>query len=154
MKPKHWDTVGDEHLLSVELTTDNPETLENLVPYVPSAPGETFVEFAYDLRKLERPKFRCAHCHQRHLAGVVVNKDGQRFLVGHVCGAHIYGTNFAVLKKDYDAAVVRQDILRRVREIRGAVTQFLAWLDTPAFSRDTIALSSSFALRCRGSANS
>jgi len=33
-----------------------------------------------------------------------------------------------------DNAVVRQDILRRVREIRGAVTPFLAWLDTLANS--------------------
>jgi hypothetical protein len=134
MKPRHWDAVGDAQLLSVELTTDDPEALDNLVKDVPTGPGEPFVEFAYDLRKLERKKFRCAHCHQKHLAGVVVNKDGQRFLVGHICGAHIYGANFAVLKKDYDAAVIRQDILKRVREIRGVATPFMAWLDALATS--------------------
>ncbi|MBR1146131.1 hypothetical protein [Bradyrhizobium sp. AUGA SZCCT0431] len=58
-----------------------------------------------------------------------MNKTGQRFLVGHVCGAHIYGTNFAFLKKDYDAAVIRQDILRRMASIRGVLSPFLDWLE-------------------------
>jgi hypothetical protein len=59
---------------------------------------------------------------------VVVNKGGLRFLVGHICGAHIYGVDFAVLKKDYDTAVIRQDTLRRVREIRAVVDPFLEWV--------------------------
>jgi hypothetical protein len=59
-----------------------------------------------------------------------VNKGGKRFLVGHVCGRHIYGANFEVLKKDYEAAIVRQDVLRRVREVRGAADPFLRWVET------------------------
>lgn len=129
MKTRHWDSVSDSHLLSIELTTDDPESLDQLVRFIPDGDAAPFVEFAYDLRKIERPKLRCTHCHQRHLAGVVVNKAGLRFLVGHVCGSNIYGANFALLKKDYDAAVIRQDILRRVREIQGALSPFLMWLE-------------------------
>jgi hypothetical protein len=60
---------------------------------------------------------------------VVVNKGGLRFLVGHICGAHIYGVDFAALKKDFDTAVIRQDTLRRVREIRAVVDPFLEWVE-------------------------
>ena len=126
---KYWGSVSDDYLLSVELTTDDPEKLENLIRIVPNGPEEPFVEYGYNLKGLEREKMRCAHCNQPHFAGVVVNKAGQRFLVGHICGKHIYGVNFAVLKKDYDAAVLRQDVLRRVREIRTVIDPFLEWLE-------------------------
>jgi hypothetical protein len=128
MTKRYWESVSDDHLLAVELTTDNPETLENLVPYLPEGPEDSFVEYGYDLRKSEHEKMRCTHCHQRHLAGVVINKGGVRFLVGHICGEHIYGANFTVLRKDYDTAVDRQNILRRVTEIRGVVDPFLEWM--------------------------
>jgi hypothetical protein len=136
MTKRYWGSVSDALLLTVELTTDDPEKLENLTTALPEGPEDSFVEYAYDLRGLEREKMRCTHCHQAHLAGVVVNKGGKRFLVGHVCGAHIYGANFEVLRKDYEAAVVRQDVLRRVREVRGVVDPFLEWMET--FSQSDI----------------
>lgn len=132
MAKRYWESVSDAQLLAVELTTDDPENLENLVSVVPNGAAESFVEYGYDLRKSEHAKMRCTHCHQPHLAGLVINKGGQRFLVGHICGEHIYGANFAVLRKDYDTAVDRQNILRRIREIRAVVDPFLDWLE--AFS--------------------
>ena len=42
--------MSDEHLLAVELTTDDPEALENLVREIPAGDEEPHVEFAYDLR--------------------------------------------------------------------------------------------------------
>ena len=129
MAKRYWESVSEDHLLTVDLTTDDPEKLENLTLTVPDGPEEPFVEYGYNLKGLEREKIRCAHCHQPHLAGVVVNKGGLRFLVGHICGAHIYGVNFAALKKDYDTAVIRQDTLRRVREIRAVVDPFLEWME-------------------------
>jgi hypothetical protein len=128
MTKRYWESVSDTHLLTIQLTTDSPETLENLVSNVPGGPGDSFVEYGYDLRKSEHAKMRCTHCHQPHLAGLVINKDGQRFSVGHICGEHIYGANFAVLRKDYDTAVDRQNTLRRIREIRVVVDPFLEWM--------------------------
>lgn len=125
---KHWQSVSDSYLLSVELTTDDPEQLDNLTSTLPQGPEEPFVEFGYDLRGLERERIRCTHCHQPHLAGVVVNKGGKRFLVGHICGAHIYGANFAIIKRDYEEAVLRQDVLRRAENVRTVIDPFLQWI--------------------------
>jgi hypothetical protein len=129
MTKRYWESVSDAQLLAVELTTDDPENLENLVSSVPEGAAESFVEYGYDLRKSAHEKMRCTHCHQPHLAGLIINKGGKRFLVGHICGVHIYGANFAALRKDYDAAVDRQGILRRITEIRAVVDPFLEWLE-------------------------
>ena len=129
MTKRYWGSVSDAHLLAVELTTDNPEKLDNLTAILPQGPEEPFVEYAYDLRKSEHGMMRCTHCHQLHLAGVVINKAGQRFLVGHICGDHIYGATFAIIKKDFDTAVDRQNTLRRVREVRAVVDPFLEWME-------------------------
>ena len=145
MAKRYWESISEDHLLAVDLTTDDPEKLEIFTLTVPDGPDGSFVEYGYNLRGLEREKIRCAHCHQLQLAGVVVNKGGLRFPVGHICGAHIYGVDFAALKKDYDTAVIRQDTLRRVREIRAVVDPFLEWMEqfsnSPAFHlRDELLL--------------
>lgn len=108
MAKKYWDSVSEDHLLTVDLTTDDPEKLENLTLTVPDGTEEPFVEYGYNLRGLEREKVRCAHCNQPHLAGVVVNKGGLRFLVGHICGAHIlwrrlYGSEEGLRHRGYQA---------------------------------------------------
>jgi hypothetical protein len=54
--------------------------------------------------------------------------DGDRFLVGHDCGARIYGARFDVIKRDFDQARERASALRRVRKIRMALPGFLRWL--------------------------
>ena len=48
-RSSHWSSVSDDLLLSVELTTDDPENLTNLVHEMPAGDEEPHVEFAYDL---------------------------------------------------------------------------------------------------------
>jgi hypothetical protein len=78
----YWDSTTDEALLAVDLTTDDPEKLENLVYEIPSGDEEPYVEFAYDLRGTEREKLRCVFENHRHLSGFVMNKGARRFMVG------------------------------------------------------------------------
>jgi hypothetical protein len=116
-------------LVDAELTTDDPENLENLVFVLPTGEEEPYVEYKYDLRGQEREKLRCIHCHQPHLAGFVIRKGAHRFFVGHICGNHIYGEDFEQYTADYDAAINRQRTLRRRREIEKVTAPFRAWLE-------------------------
>jgi hypothetical protein len=125
---RYWESLSDELLLDVDLTTDNPQALENLVTVLPDGDEEPHVEYKYDLRGTDSDKMRCVHCHQPHLAGYVMLKNGFRFFVGHICGNHIYGEDFDRYTADYNAAVNRQQALRRKREIENATKPFMAWL--------------------------
>ena len=135
----YWDRLSDEELLRISFTTDDPENLEGLVLQVPSVKGRPFVEFAYDFRGSRRSKIRCAHCkYPNHLAGFVIKTDsGQRFLCGHLCGAKIYGADFAHLHKDFSHARDRAGYLRRVQGLREALPGFMRYLaqlrSDPAF---------------------
>jgi hypothetical protein len=126
---RHWEDLSDDLLLNTELITDDPESLENLAYEIPEGDEEPYVEFKYDLRKSEREMFSCVHGHHKHLAGFVMRKGSARFLVGWMCAETIYGENFEQYTSDFDAAVNRQDALRRVREIRSAVNPFVAYLE-------------------------
>jgi hypothetical protein len=126
---RHWETLSDDQLLETELMTDDPESLPNLVYEIPDGDEEPYVEFKYDLRKSDREKFSCVHGHHQHLAGFVMRKGSARFLVGWICAGTIYGENFEKYTADFDAAVNRQDALKRVREIRAAVNPFVAYLE-------------------------
>jgi hypothetical protein len=134
LKPKsrqtrrHWESLTDDQLIEAELMTDDPEGLENLVYEIPPGDEEPYVEFKYDLRLSGREEFRCVHGNHRHLAGFVMKKAGKRFLVGWMCGKTVYGEDFDAYTADFDAAVSRQDALRRVRAIRRAVDPFVVWL--------------------------
>jgi hypothetical protein len=132
-KPKparrYWDNLSDDQLLDTELITDDPENLADLVYEVPAGEEEPYVEFKYDLRGTEREKFRCVHGHHAHLAGFVFRKGERRFLVGWMCGKSLYGEDFDQYTADFDAAVNRQDALKRVREIRAAIDPFMSWLE-------------------------
>lgn len=134
----HWDSLSDDELLSVELTTDDPERLENVVLTLPDGDEEPHVEFSYDFRGSERSRLHCVHGNHAHLAGFVMNKGGKRFLVGHMCGKKIYGENFCRYTNDFDAARDRQDLLRRIRAVKDASAAFFPWLekqvDTDVFS--------------------
>jgi len=135
----YWDRLSDEELLRISFTTDDPQNLEGLVLQVPSVKGRPFVEFAYDFRGSRRSKIRCAHCkYPNHLAGFVIKTDsGQRFLCGHLCGAKIYGADFAHLHKDFSHARDRAGYLRRVQGLREALPGFMRYLaqlrSDPAF---------------------
>lgn len=113
LKPKarqtrrHWENLSDDLLVDTELTTDDPESLENLVYEIPAGDEDPYVEFKYDLRKSEREMFSCVHGHHQHLAGFVMRKGTARFLVGWMCAQTIYGENFEEYTSDFDAAVNR-----------------------------------------------
>jgi hypothetical protein len=126
---RHWETLSDDQLLETELMTDDPESLPNLVYELPAGDEEPYVEYKYDLRKSEREMFSCVHGHHQHLAGFVMRKGESRFLVGWMCAKTIYGEDFEKYTADFDAAVSRQDALRRVREIKTAIHPFVEYLN-------------------------
>lgn len=128
-KRRHWETLSDEQLLEIELMTDDPESLSNLVYEIPAGDEEPYVEYKYDLRKSDREMFSCVHGHHQHLAGFVMRKGDARFLVGWICAKTIYGEDFDKYTADFDAALSRQDALRRVREITSAVVPFIQYLN-------------------------
>jgi hypothetical protein len=135
LKPKElrsrrfWETLTDDQLLTVELVTDDPENLDDLVHELPAGDEEPYVEFKYDLRKSGREEFSCVHGHHRHLAGFVMRKGKFRYLVGWQCGKTIYGEDFDGYTADFDAAVNRQETLRKRREIEKETFPFMAWLE-------------------------
>src|SRR5262249_28847670 len=122
-------------LLDAQLTTDDPLMLADLVFELPAGNDEPHVEYSYDLRRSGREKLHCVHGNHAHLAGFVMNKGGKRFLVGHICGKKIYGENFEIYKKDYYAAQDRQDILRRIREVKAVLAPFLEWMQDTSESQ-------------------
>jgi len=140
LKPKRstprrfWEFLSDEKLINAELTTDDPELLPNLVHELPPGDEEPYVEFKYDLRGTDRERLRCVHGNHPHLAGYVMRKGDKRFLVGHICGEHIYGENFEHYTADFDAAVNRQETLRKRRENEKLTVPFMAWLQQVAAS--------------------
>jgi hypothetical protein len=126
---RHWETLSDDQLLDTELMTDDPESLPYLVYELPAGDEEPYVEYKYDLRKSEREMFSCVHGHHQHLAGFVMRKGESRFLVGWICAKTIYGEDFEKYTADFDAAVSRQEALRRVLEIKVAIHPFVEYLN-------------------------
>lgn len=127
-RDKHWSALSDDDLLNRNLTTDDPETLSGLVNQIPDRHKEAHVEFKYDFLGQDRPELLCVHGHHAHKRGFVMNVDGQRFLVGWMCGKNIYGEDFEKITKAYDDAVDRQNVLLRARQIRRAIDPFTNWL--------------------------
>lgn len=126
---RFWTTISDEQLIDLNLQIDNPETLPGLIQEVPDNFQDAHVEFKYDLRGDDlAPLFSCVHGHHKHKAGFVMKLGDARFMVGHICAKSIYGEDFDQYTADIDAAITRQDALRRVRELRDAVRPFDEWL--------------------------
>ena len=135
LKPKsrservsYWTSLSDTALLNVELTTETPDKLEGIVFALPQSATAPHVEFKYDMRRTESEKVRCIHCNTAHLAGYVMNQDGARFLVGHICGGNIYGEDFKQYTNDFEEAADRRETLRRVRDAQALVEPFCIWL--------------------------
>lgn len=126
---RHWETVGDNQLLDVELTADDPESLDGMVYTLPEGDEEPYLEYKYDLKGSGREMLRCVHCNQAHFLGYVMRKGAHRIFVGHICGKNIYGENFEHYTADFNAALNRQDALRRVRDIKTATVGFGQWLE-------------------------
>jgi hypothetical protein len=131
---RFWELLSDEKLINAELTTDDPEAFDNLVRQLPSGDEEPYVEFKYDLRGTDREKFKCVHGNHPHLAGFVMRKGDKRFLVGHICGKEIYGEDFDHYTADFNAAINRQETLRKRREVEKLTGPFMAWLHHVAAS--------------------
>jgi hypothetical protein len=125
---RYWDNVTDDQLLDIELTTDDPEGLDGLVFELPRGEEDPYVEFKYDLRKSGRDKLRCVECGTPHLAGFVMRQGASRFLIGHICGRHVYGEDFQGFTSDFTAAQNRQGAIRKVYELRTATTELMTWL--------------------------
>jgi hypothetical protein len=125
----HWDELSDEELLQTELTTDDPESLDGLVKTLPDGYKDSYVEYAYNLRGSDREEFICVHGHHRHLAGFVMRKDDQRWLVGWMCGESIYDEKFDEYKADYNSAVNRRGRLQKRREIENLTRPLTQWLN-------------------------
>jgi hypothetical protein len=130
----HWRTVSDLDLVDAELSTDSPEHLEDLVYEIPGGDEEPYIEFKYDLRRQDRQRLRCVHGNHPHLAGYVVRKGNTRFPVGHMCGDKIYGADFKQITEDFHAAVNRQQVLKKRREIEDGLRPFIEWLTSIAQS--------------------
>ena len=139
MQKRYWESLSDEELVGLETTTDDPENLPGLVTEVPPGDEEVYVEYKYDLTKSGRDEFSCVHGHHRHLKGFVMRKGRARFLVGWMCGKSIYGEDFDAYTADFDAAIIKRDTLRRVKDIKVAIDPFSAWLqevtDSNVFDR-------------------
>jgi hypothetical protein len=126
---RYWETLTDDQLLEAELETDDPQSLEGLTSELPLGGEEPYVEFKYDLRNSGHDELICVHGHHRHLAGFVMRKGDDRYLVGWICGKTIYGEEFESYKSDFYAAVNRKDTLRRLSELRRLTSELVHWLD-------------------------
>lgn len=123
----YWSRLSDEELLEKTFTTGDPESLPGLCLEVPPADQTPIVEYAYDFRATKRDRIRCVHCkYPNHLAGFVLKlPDERRYLVGHECGGKLYGANFDIIHREFEAARSRALLLKRMRALRGALPTFL-----------------------------
>jgi hypothetical protein len=127
-RARYWETLTDDQLLKAQLITDDPESLDGLVTEIPDNNEEPYVEYKYDLRHSGRAEFTCVHGNHKHLAGFVMRKGSDRYLVGWMCGKSIYGEDFDEYQSDFNAAINRQDSLKRLAELRETTTAFARWL--------------------------
>lgn len=113
-----WKTRSDDELLTMEFTTDDPESLDN-VSNDPPPDEEAMVELAYNVAGRDRGRAQCVFCkHPNHDKGVVMlYRSGGRRLVGRDCAHKRYGVVFDELVKDFDAARDRRDYVERQRMV-------------------------------------
>lgn len=133
----HWDEFTDEQLMGIELTTDDPTSLPNLVTEIPLDHLQAHIEYTYNFLGSGRETgdmFVCVHGHHRHLHGAVMRVRDVRFLVGWICADQIYGENLENIRADYDAVTQRRNALIRIRDLRDALGGFAAWADDVAES--------------------
>lgn len=114
-------SIHDKKLLSRNFTVSNPETLENVIKSVPSDYETSLVEFEYDENpgpNANRDKIWCAHCKKyNHFKGYVMNAEGVRYTIGHVCGSEIYGLEFNTIKRKFTQQKDRQQLVSQLRSL-------------------------------------
>jgi hypothetical protein len=124
----HLSEISDEQLAETELVIDAPDRLQGIATEIPADYLQAHIEYTYDLRGSGREdEFVCVHGHHRHLHGAVMRLGDVRFLVGWICAENIYGESLAGRVADYDARVIRQKAVLRVRDLRTAIAGFSSW---------------------------
>ncbi len=129
-RPRYWKSLTDEQLLETAFRADDPTRLDGVVHEVPTTDQTPFVEFAYDTKTNSGQKVRCVHCrYPNHYRGFVLRfMDATRILVGKDCGKKLYGADFDLIEKDFDAARDRAYYLRCKRSALAAAPAFRAAL--------------------------
>lgn len=112
--------LTDSELLNLQFRIDDPEILDDLSMEIPTPDEQTTIEFYYDLLKVDRPLIACVHCgYPNHKKGVVIRDGhGNRYLVGHECGAKIYGADYVLIERRFDELVNRQTVLKLHLQIK------------------------------------
>lgn len=126
----YWSRLSDDELLSTSFTTDDPESLSYLQEEEPPKDQTPIVEYLYDFTKTDHASIRCVHCkYPNHLKGIVIKlADGRRYLVGHDCGAKLYGARFKELMEDFEGAKTRALLITRMRRLKEALPRFQDYL--------------------------
>ena len=119
---KHWGDKSDEHLLSVVMTTNDPEGVEGLVRTAPTD-GEPVPELWYDLKGQGRPLIECAFCQKanHHHGYVFLFPSGERRLIGCDCASKHYGARIERRLTEFRRGLERKtELERRIEAVRGA----------------------------------
>jgi hypothetical protein len=132
VETRYWKSLTDEQLLNVSFRADDPASLEGVLHELPLIDETPFVEFAYNTKTGSGQKVRCVHCrYDNHNRGFVLRfRDATRILVGKDCGKKIYGADFDLIEKDFDAAKDRAYYLRCKRSTLAAAPAFRAALES------------------------
>ena len=126
----YWVSLSDDELIAKTFTISDPESLPDLTTEVPPTDQHPIIEYTYDFTGTKHSNIRCVHCkYPNHKKGIVLQiPDGRRFLVGHECGAKLYGAHFATILQDFESAQMRARLIARMRRLRAALPQFNAYL--------------------------
>jgi hypothetical protein len=126
----YWSRLSDDQLLSTSFTADDPERLPDLREEEPPTDQTPIVEYLYDFTKTDHANIRCVHCkYPNHKMGIVLKlADGRRYLVGHECGAKLYGARFRELMEDFEGAKTRALLITRMRRLKAALPAFYDYL--------------------------
>lgn len=112
---------NDQQLLNRSFSMADPETLENMSPTMPVDYQNAVVEFEYDVnpgKNNTRNRIWCAHDgYPTHWKGYVMRVGDIRFLIGHDCGAKIYGLEFKKTEREFDHLKERKNQLLRLQRI-------------------------------------
>lgn len=136
-------TPTDRLLLSRKFEVSEPEAVPGLIDKLPADAAMPQILFRYDVRpnggmqnKGARPFIRCAHCTgKRHWKGFVIElATGELALLGNTCGKDQFGIEFRRVEQDFHAQRNRQSDLRRIMEIREALSPFQIELETLRYS--------------------
>lgn len=126
-KVGRWTTISDEELLDANFLAKSPSSLEHLLTDFPDSTELPEVEFAYDTKFSSGEKIRCVHCKfNNHNKGFVLQfSNGDRVLVGRICGKKRYGADFEFVERSFNSAKERAAYLKRRRRTLDSAAEFV-----------------------------